>query len=189
MRTILVPTDFSKVARNAAEYAVAFAKGIKANVLLLHVYHVPVPVSIDAAPIMIITPDELRKESEKQLKKEALRLKKNTGVNVKYKATMGLAVDEILAEQRNASFIVMGMKGASKLSETLMGSITTATLRKAKTPMIVIPEKASYKKPVKIAFACDYDPRTDVKTLNALKLIIDLFHNSHSDIENKKHCW
>lgn len=173
MKTILVPTDFSKAASNAAEYAINLAKAIKAKVVLFHVYHVPVPVS--EVPVMVITPDELQKESEAHLKKEAAHLKKKTGVEVTYLAKMGLAVDEILEEEKNVSLIVMGMKGASKLSEALMGSITTATLRKVKTPVLVIPEKAEYKKPEKIVFACDYDPKTDIHTLDALKGFMKTF--------------
>jgi len=173
MKTILVPTDFSKAAGNASEYAVNLAKAIKANVLLFHVYHVPILVS--EVPVMVITPDELQKENEAQLKKEAAHLKKLSGVEVKYMAKMGMAVDEILEEEKNADIIVMGMHGASKLSEVLMGSITTATLRKAKIPVLVIPEKVEYKNPEKIVFACDYDPRTDVHALDILKALMKTF--------------
>ena len=175
MKTILVPTDFSKAASNAAEYAANFAKAIKGKVVLFHVYHGPVPFS--EVPIIMITPDELQKENEAHLKKEAAHLKKITGVEVSYKAKMGFAVDEILEEEKNVSLIVMGMKGASKLSEALIGSITTATLRKAKTPVLVIPEKVEYKNPEKIVFACDYDPRTDVHVLDALKDFMKTFNS------------
>jgi len=40
MKTILVPTDFSKIARNAIDYAVEIAKLTKAKLILFHVYHV-----------------------------------------------------------------------------------------------------------------------------------------------------
>lgn len=173
MKTILVPTDFSKAASNAAEYAANLAKEINANVVLFHVYHVP--VSVSEVPIMVITPDELQKNNEAHLKKEATHLSKKTGVEVRYRVKMGFAMDEILAEEKNATLIVMGMKGANKLSEALMGSTTTATLRKATVPVLVIPEKAKYKKPEKIVFACDYDSRTDVHTLDALKKLMKTF--------------
>jgi len=84
-------------------------------------------------------------------------------------------MDEILEEEKNATLIVMGMKGANKLSEALMGSTTTATFRKATVPVLVIPEKAKYKKTKKIVFACDYDSRTDVHTLDALKELMKTF--------------
>lgn len=172
MKTILVPTDFSKAASNAAEYAVNLAKEMKATVLLFHVYYVPIPVS--EVPV-IISPDEFQADNEALLKKEAANLKEKTGVEVRYLAKMGFAMDEILEEEKNATLIVMGMKGANKLSEALMGSTTTATFRKATVPVLVIPEKAKYKKPKKIVFACDYDSRTDVHTLDALKELMKTF--------------
>ena len=172
MKTILVPTDFSKAASNAAEYAVNLAKEMKATVLLFHVYYVPIPVS--EVPV-IISPDEFQADNEALLKKEAANLKEKTGVEVRYLAKMGFAMDEILEEEKNATLIVMGMKGANKLSEALIGSTTTATLRKATVPVLVIPEKAKYKKPKKIVFACDYDSRTDVHTLDALKELMKTF--------------
>ena len=42
MRTIPVPTDFSAIATNALHYAIEMANTIKANLILLHVYQVPV---------------------------------------------------------------------------------------------------------------------------------------------------
>ena len=42
MKTILVATDFSAVALNASNYAVAMASTIQADILLLHVYNLPV---------------------------------------------------------------------------------------------------------------------------------------------------
>ncbi len=174
MKTILVPTDFSKAASNAAEYAARLAKALKANVVLLHVYHVPIQETTEV-PMMVITPDKLQKKNEAYLKKEATHLQKESGIEVRYIAKMGMAVDEILEEEKTADLIVMGMHGANKLSQALMGSITTATLRKATTPVLVIPEKVEYKNPEKIVFACDYDPRTDVHTLDTLKTLMKTF--------------
>jgi len=173
MKTILVPTDFSTAAGNAAEYAVQLAKEIKAKVLLFHVYHVPVPAS--EVSVMAINPDQLQKEKIALLEKEAAHFKKRSGVEVKYEAKMGFAVDEILMEEKNADLIVMGMKGAGKLTEALIGSVTTSTLRKTKIPVLVIPENAKYKKPEKVVFACDYDPKTDANTFNTLTDFVKKF--------------
>ena len=42
MKTILVATDFSSSARNAARYAADMAFAINADILLLHVYQIKV---------------------------------------------------------------------------------------------------------------------------------------------------
>jgi nucleotide-binding universal stress UspA family protein len=43
MNTIIVPTDFSTTAANAAEFAVQFAQQVKAKrILLYHAYELPI---------------------------------------------------------------------------------------------------------------------------------------------------
>jgi nucleotide-binding universal stress UspA family protein len=166
MKTILVPTDFSDAADNAALYAANLAKSSNAKVILFHVYHVPVS-SFENYPIMPIEIDELQEENEKWLKKTAAQLEKKTGIEISYQAKMGFAGEEIL-EIKHADLIIMGMKGAGKLEESLLGSIAATTFRKSKVPVLLIPEGAKYKRPKTIVFACDYDPSTDIKTLEAL---------------------
>lgn len=173
MKTILVPTDFSDTARNAADYAAHLAKDMNAKIILFHAYHIPTTVS--EVPVMVISPDELQQENETLLNRYAAQLKETTGVDVDCRAKIGLAVDEIIQEGTAADLIVMGMRGAGKLSEALIGSIATSVLRKSHTPVLVIPEKAFYTRPEKIVFACDYDPRTNMHQLNALKHLLKTF--------------
>ena len=57
MKTILVATDFSPAAFNAVNYAADMAIAIKADLLLLHVYQIPVGYS--EIPI-VMNQDEIR---------------------------------------------------------------------------------------------------------------------------------
>jgi nucleotide-binding universal stress UspA family protein len=174
MKTILVPTDYSAAAKNAADYAVNFAKEIKARVLLFHAYSLPILPSPDAL-IVVPTAAEWHKDNEDLLKIEVARLKRKTAVEISYKAVMGLAVDEIQEEEKKADFIVMGITGAGKLSEQLLGSITTATLKKVNKPVIVIPENVHYRNPDKIVLASDLDPLKNTKILDRLKELVAQF--------------
>lgn len=167
MKTILVPTDFSYAAENASLYAVNLAKEINAKVILFHAFHLPVPAS--EIPVMIFSEDEIQKDNEAQLKKDAEYLMSQANVKVTYIARMGFALEEILEEEENVDILVMGMKGASELGELLIGSTTTEILRKTKKPLMVIPEKAKFKRPEKIVFACDYNSKTDLHILDILK--------------------
>lgn len=185
MKTILVPTDFSNAAQNAAEYAVHFAKDINAKILLLHVYNLPM-LPVGEVPTEYITTDELQIENEKSLEKEVRRLSKITAIEIQYKAKMGLAVDEIVEEEKGKSFIIMGMTGAGKLSELLLGSITTATLKQVQTPVIVVPENISYKKPERIVLSSDYNPSTNEQTLHALNDLVALFKSKIYIVNVKK---
>ena len=174
MKTILVPTDYSNAAKNAADYAVNFAKEIRARVLLFHAYNLPVVPSVDAM-ILAPTAAEWHKANEDLLKIEVARLRRKTGIDISYKAVMGLAVDEIKEEEKNVDFIVMGITGAGKLSEKILGSITTAALKKVNKPVLVIPENVHYKNPERIVLASDLDPLKNAKILDRLNALVEQF--------------
>jgi nucleotide-binding universal stress UspA family protein len=65
MKTILVPADFSKEARQAFIYALEIAKLTKASIVLFHAFHQPIPV--DNAFRLEETILALEKEKEKLL--------------------------------------------------------------------------------------------------------------------------
>ena len=166
MKTILVPTDFSKSAKNATDYAIKLAKEFNMDLLLLHLYHVPITPPFDI-PVPIDTTEDIQKKKEDTLKKEATAIQNKNKINVNYSVKMNFAVGGILNEK--ADFIVMGMQGATHLSNVLMGSITTSVLRESKIPVFVIPEKSKYKKPIKIVFACDFDYKKNTNAYDTLK--------------------
>ena len=72
MKTIIVPTDFSPAALNAAYYAADMAKAIDAGILLLHVFYVlvsytEVPPIIDESVMrenVELKMDELKQQLE-----------------------------------------------------------------------------------------------------------------------------
>ena len=67
MKTIIVPTDFSKCAYVAAHFAVELAHITKAKIVLLNIFQIPIP-----PPDSFVSPisfDEIKEESLKQLKK------------------------------------------------------------------------------------------------------------------------
>jgi nucleotide-binding universal stress UspA family protein len=187
MKTILVPTDFSKPAYNAALFAIHLAEEMKAKVLLYHVYDFPIGIAGDVA-VPLSSPDELQRESENLLKKTVQRLQKISSIEIRYKAKLGSVVDKIREEEDKATCIVMGMQGSGKLTELLVGSVTTAILKKTKKPVLVIPEKAKYIRPKKIVLATDYDPTVNLNSLKLLKSFIKLFDSEIFlvNVRNKK---
>jgi nucleotide-binding universal stress UspA family protein len=172
-RTILVPTDFSETANNAAFYAGHLAREIKARILLLHAYHIPVP----SPEGTVVVPDiqAIHEANEHSLKELTSQISEICKVEVRYKAVLGLAMDEILEEEKEAMFTVMGMQGASKIRELLIGSLTTSFMKKACKPVVVVPYGATYKYPENIVYACDFDPDTDVKAIEALQCFLKPF--------------
>ena len=65
MKTIIVPTDFSPAALNATNYAADMALAIKANILLFHVYQLP--LSVSETPIVLLSVEEMKQAAETKL--------------------------------------------------------------------------------------------------------------------------
>ncbi len=158
MKTILVPTDFSEAARNAAIYAAELAKNLEYKLILYHAYHVPVMASTPENAFIIAEPRELDITNKKRIKKEGAFIAKKCDINAECLTSEGFAEDEILALEKELKpdLIIMGMKTIGALDEYILGSIATDIIRKAQTPVIIVPEKARYKKISKIVFATEH---------------------------------
>ena len=94
MKSILVGTDFSSSAVNAAHYAADLAKAIGAELVLLHVY--TIPVGFNETPVMI-NPQEWKKDAEidiAQLRDELIKRTAGT-VTVSSEIVMGTFFQEL----------------------------------------------------------------------------------------------
>jgi nucleotide-binding universal stress UspA family protein len=167
MNTILVPVDFSPASRNAATYAAELAKLLHTRLLLFHAYMLPTPIS--EVPYAMVTVDNLQKENEEQIKKEADLLHDRYGLEVEWLVRIGIASDEIktITKERQIGMIVMGMKGAGGLDK-IIGSTTTNVARKVKTPVLIIPHDATYAPLKHITYASDFSYKTSVPLFQPL---------------------
>ncbi|WP_449398071.1 universal stress protein [Chryseobacterium wanjuense] len=77
MRSILVPTDYSKPAKNAAYYALHLANALKANIELCHAFNLPFenPMLGQTAWALYEYP-ALQEENSEELKKLVKKLEK-----------------------------------------------------------------------------------------------------------------
>ncbi|MBI2271423.1 MAG: universal stress protein [Bacteroidetes bacterium] len=180
MKTILVPTDFSKCAYNAANYAVALAKATKAKVILLHVYQAPVPPPETYISPISIT--ELYEANMKRLKKMAdFELSINTETSeleINCEAKAGLVVSEIIdaAKKYNAGMIVMGTEGATGvIKKYILGSNAANVIAKSPCPVLAVPENAKYLGFKQIVFAADFHEVKNNSSFDSLAEISLLF--------------
>src|SRR3954467_11934452 len=119
MDTILLAVDFSPASRNAAVFAAELAKLLNTRLLLFHAYMLPTPIS--EVPYAMVTVDNLQKENEEQIKKEADWIHDNYGLEVEWLVRIGIASDEIktLTKEKEIGLIIMGMKGAGGLDKII----------------------------------------------------------------------
>src|SRR5215211_5268139 len=82
MDTIVVPTDFSPSADNAMNYAAQLAQIIRASILLVHVYQIP--ISMNDVPVLMVSAEELKDSADRGLQNAKTHLeKKFPGIVVK----------------------------------------------------------------------------------------------------------
>jgi universal stress protein A len=139
IKTILVPTDFSKHAERSYEQAIEFAKAFGARIDLLHVYDIP-----DLASIYeVVFPDQvdagIRKAALRKL--ESLRERATgEGVEVAIHLAFGGPARVITqhAKDENVDLIVMGRRGLGAVKHLLLGSVAERTIRAAPCSVLVI---------------------------------------------------
>jgi len=148
---ILVPVDGSKQSDKAAEYAIDIAIRRNANLIVVHVMHLPA-YAFTAAPIEgmttpAVTPipitisSEERKIVEKYLSKVRERAKR-VGVKVKTKIvedqpSIVHAITKI-AEKEGCNLIVIGTKGRTGIKKFLLGSVASGVVTYASCPVLVV---------------------------------------------------
>lgn len=182
MRTILVPTDFSAIATNALHYAIEMANTIKTNLMLLHVYQVP--VSYTDAPIVMVSVDELRHAAEKRMEqlKEMVRKIVRPEQKVYTETRLGNITDELesICEKIKPFAVVMGTKGASAFERVVFGSNTLSAIRHLHVPVICVPPGKTFGKGIKkIGFACDCK---EVVATTPTRIIRDLVKNFDAEL-------
>lgn len=174
MQTILVPTDFSDNAQNALSYAAQLAKRLNAQVILLHAYMLPTPVS--EVPNLLLNAEEMQRDNERIAKEAVDKIIGQHGINASYIVRLGFPSDEIDAviEDQPVDLVVMGMKGRGAL-EKMMGSTTTSTIKKIKKPILVVPEHATYSDIKQVTYATDFSYNVDFHVYNLLLELLKTF--------------
>ncbi|MBL7892002.1 MAG: universal stress protein [Bacteroidia bacterium] len=171
MKTILAPTDFSDIANNAVEYAVALAAKTNTRIILFHCFHVPV-IAGDA-PVVTIPFDELEKDSLETLNlKKAELEKKYPSVKIEVVSKVGFAAEEIneYSQTNPVDLIVMGISGSGKIDQ-LLGSTATSVSQKSKTPVLIIPGSAKFAELANVIVAFDFK---EIDDTNSINIIIEL---------------
>ena len=179
MKKIIVPTDFSPVSVNAANFAADMTAAINAELLLLHIYQIPVGYA-SGMPLALVSLDELKKESETQLDELRQKLIAHSlgKVSIQTLAVLGDTIDELekLCKEVKPFVVVMGAKGKSGIEKIVFGSTTLAAIRHLSWPVLAIPPGKAYGEGVrKIGFACDFKDVADTTPVKSIREMVDVF--------------
>lgn len=157
-KCLMVPTDFSKAARNAVEYAARMAMEWQATLQLVHVVQLPSAVHSGAFFDLDVREQLLQEAKEQMSRRKAGLLKQWPALQLQTHTLLGKVEEDLpqQAKKLGADLIVMGTEGSSGLKR-LLGSNTYATIRHAPCPVLSVPEKSAYHRLERLVFACALD--------------------------------
>ncbi len=179
MKKIIVPTDFSEVSLNAAEFAMDMAMAINADILLFNAYQIPIAYSRET-PLILLSVDELKKASEAQLNALKGKIDQHTSgrITVSTEARMGDTIDELqkICGEIQPFLVIMGAIGKTGIERIVFGSTALSAIRHLEWPVICIPSGKKYGKGInKIGLACDLRQLVDTTPVSLIKEIVKEF--------------
>ncbi|MBP2831479.1 universal stress protein [Aquimarina sp. U1-2] len=179
MMNILIPTDFSENSWNAIVYGLLFFKNIQCRFYILHVsgYEKTDNATVSHPKNNFL--DQIMKNDKEKLQRLLDRIEQ-LPINNNHRFFTSndyiFFIDSIKKqiEEKSIDFIVMGSRGGSGHKKITVGSNTADVITKVKCPVMVIPEKAVYKKPREIAFPTDYNLQYKDRVLHTIAKVLQI---------------
>jgi nucleotide-binding universal stress UspA family protein len=145
IRTVLVPTDFSSGAEEAASLALRLLarQDQDARLVLVHAYHLPIEyTAYGPIPTSVNFLSDVGADAQERLDRLAGELARQ-GLTVDTAAREGYAPDVIVEEARtrDADLIAMGTHGRTGLAHLLLGSTAQRVVQHAPCPVMTVRQR------------------------------------------------
>jgi len=191
-RKILLPTDFSDNSWNALVYALKLFKDEYCTFYFLHATTIKVPTLSNLSNKLL---SAMKEESNKEL----LAFKafaESSDANANHDFHITSSTQDLLSaiwtaiEEKDIDLVIMGTKGATGAKEFFIGSNSMDVVKKIKKcPVLIVPEEYDFVAPKQIAFPTDYNRKYDLKEINPLRQLADLFDSKirilHINVEDE----
>lgn len=206
MKSILLPTDFSKNSVNAINYAMALFKDVSCEFYLLNVQKASSFISDDmmvmasSATIYQTIIDVSKKSIANLITKLETKYKndKHTFHSVVDYDNFIDSINQVTLNKQ-IDLIVMGTKGATGLEKVIFGSNTVHVMQRCIAPVLAIPDGCLFTDLNRVAFTTNYLTMHNIDELRPLKELVSLYDSklnvlhfddikgvSNQRIENKK---
>lgn len=176
---ILLPTDFSDNAWNAIVYALKLYADQECTFYLLN------SVTIAGAPF-----EDLSKQLLKTMKEDAMKelldlkaLAESGNANPNHNFDIILNPDYLnkaindAIKKHDINLLVMGTKGATGAQGFFFGSNTVRVINNISCPVLIVPEEYDFIEPKQIAFPTDFNHFYDIKEINPLRQLANLYNS------------
>tara|TARA_R110002049_G_scaffold99069_6_gene241230 strand:+ start:19066 stop:19911 length:846 start_codon:yes stop_codon:yes gene_type:complete len=201
MKTVLIPTDFSRSAMHAIDYALNLYKCERTNFYFLHAYADEVygpfknngETSFEQQKETIINNSDISLEN---LTHKLSARENNPKHTYKVLSVFDTLVDAVndFANQINVDLVIMGTKGQTADKKITFGSHTVQVFKYVQCPVLAIPMDCEFQQPKKILFPTDYMlpyKRRELKLLDTLAAefkseIHCLYISDFEDLSNRQ---
>lgn len=169
MKTIVLATDFSKNAHPASEFAFHLAQLLHTRLVLLHVYHHPLRLSLLRE---VFTPmeEKTKVSARRKLYRLRNRLQKLPGsaVDITVMAREGATLETIqaVAQEQQADLLVMGTAGEKSPHVQYFGSQATEMILRTPVPLLLVPPTAHFAPFKHMVVALDLEREIDALALD-----------------------
>ncbi|GAA3568370.1 universal stress protein [Snuella lapsa] len=188
MKTILLPTDFSKNSMNAIYYAMELFENEVCNFYVLNVQKASSFITDDmlvvssSATIYNTIVDAAKKSIANIISKINKRYnnKKHSFHSIVDYDNFIDSINQI-SDKYDIDLIVMGTKGASGLEKVLFGSNTVRVIQRCKTPVLAIPNNCKFNGLERVSFIADTSMQYIVKDFMPLSNLM-LRHQPKLDV-------
>lgn len=194
MKTLLVLTDFSSSAFNAAKYVAELSKDLQTDrILIYHSSYLDDPELILVTEIAVMAPG-VNTETEQEIIRKLERLKQELQAFTEAKTVIETITNELplldgireIIKRENVDMVAAGMYGAGDKGNNSVGKHTVNLMKNRDFPFLIIPASANYEG-IKISvLACDLRRTLDtlpadeikafVKQLGSKLLIVNIEH-------------
>lgn len=159
VQQMLVLTDFSEEASNAASYAVGLAHQLKTRKLIFyHSYEsfVIPPVAFTPLTGGLNVSSKLSNEKLNELKNELQdRLPEATEIDLRTDDRNLIGAVNTQIDEENIGLVVAGISGKSGLEKALVGSNAMNLAKACHAPLLIVPAAAAFQPIKTVVFACD----------------------------------
>lgn len=178
METLLLATDFSRPANNAAEYAAHLARFLNARLVLVHAFSLPLGGYDMTAPLETMREMQAKALEKLKLIRDQL-IAHSYDFGIETYAELG-ATGTVIADaatKLGADLLIMGMTGeAGVVKKHLIGSNALHAARHLSCPVLIIPEDVQYKPIRTISLAAEMQGMDEKTLLYAARGIASTFN-------------
>ena len=177
MKTIIAATDFSPMSLNAANYAADMARMTDAQLILFHVYAVPMAMS--DIPVANYDVDQLESDATRFIERLKEKLLDRTGkrIIIHTEVRAGEVVTQLFdyCSKIKPDTVIIGAESVNGIERALFGGNTLTALKKIQCPLLVVPPFSKFSNIRKIGLACDLKDVLDSVRVREIKELVDEF--------------